>query len=246
MNVLMPLPLKDFDPTEVAITWAILSQGCHVVFATPEGVKAEEDRRMISGQGLGILSRLLRANREGRLALEKLKKSKEFNSPISYKEASKTDFDGIVLSGGHAPGMRPYLESEVLQEICKKHMDAKKPMGAICHGILVLARTNQDGHSLLYGRKVTALPKSSELIAWNATKAKLGNYYRTYPDSTVEDEVLQHLKGPKDYIPGGPTLIRDSLKRLWAGHVVVDENLVTARWPGDTHRFALRFKELLT
>ena len=38
MNVLMPLPRTDFDPSEVAISWRVLRDAGHaVVFATPDG-----------------------------------------------------------------------------------------------------------------------------------------------------------------------------------------------------------------
>lgn len=53
MNILMPLPHQDFDPTEVGTTWRILSEaGHHVHFATPDGLVAIADPLMISGEGL--------------------------------------------------------------------------------------------------------------------------------------------------------------------------------------------------
>ena len=246
MKVLVPLPSKDFDPTEVAIPWSVLRSGCEIVFATPDGVKALPDPIMLSGEGLGVFASLLKANAEARVAWQELEASDEFSNPISYEEAAKEVFDALMLPGGHAPGMKDYLESEVIQGIAKKHLERGNPVGAICHGILVLARAKRDsGESLLYGCKVTGLPKTSELIPWQLTKKKMGDYYRTYPETTVEDEVRSHLKNDEDFIPGPPTLVRDSLTRLWAGHVVKDGNLVTARWPGDAHLFALKLKELL-
>ncbi len=43
-----------------------------------------------------------------------------------------------------------------------------KLIGAICHGILVLTRTidPQTGQSVLYGHKVTALPRSLDRFAY--------------------------------------------------------------------------------
>src|SRR4029077_8404483 len=32
-----------------------------------------------------------------------------FRRPISYGEIRAADFDGLILTGGHAPGMRVYL-----------------------------------------------------------------------------------------------------------------------------------------
>jgi len=51
--VLMPLPQLDFDPTEVAASWAVLTQhGRQVIFATPTGATARGDELMLTGEGL--------------------------------------------------------------------------------------------------------------------------------------------------------------------------------------------------
>lgn len=53
LDILMPLPGSDFDPSEVAVTWSVLrSVGHSVTFATPDGLRAHADPRMISGEGL--------------------------------------------------------------------------------------------------------------------------------------------------------------------------------------------------
>lgn len=246
MRVLIPLPSKDFDPTEVSVPWKILRTGCEVVFATPDGVKSAPDEIMLSGKGLGLLASVLKADKHGRHAWTELEKAEEFNNPITYEQALEEEFQGLLLPGGHAQGMRRYLESEIVQDIVKKHFENAKPTAAICHGILPLARARKhSGHSLLHGRKVTVLPKSAELLAWNLTKKRMGDYYRTYPETTVEDEVIKCLQSPDDLEPGGPLLVRDSLTRLWAGHVVEDGHLITARWQGDAHLFAYKLKEML-
>jgi hypothetical protein len=37
-NVLIPIPSRDFDPTEVAVSWSVLKRlGHSVTFATPDG-----------------------------------------------------------------------------------------------------------------------------------------------------------------------------------------------------------------
>ena len=52
-TVLLPLPSLDFDPTEVAVSWAVLRRRGHdVVFATPDGSPARADELMVSGRGL--------------------------------------------------------------------------------------------------------------------------------------------------------------------------------------------------
>jgi hypothetical protein len=65
-----------------------------------------------------------------------------FRRPISYGEIRAADFDGLILSGGHAPGMRVYLGSGVLQSAVGDFFAQKKPVGAICHGVLLAARSS--------------------------------------------------------------------------------------------------------
>ena len=50
MNILCPLPSIDFDPTEVAVPWQVLSAAGHeVIFATPNGMPGSADHRMVTG-----------------------------------------------------------------------------------------------------------------------------------------------------------------------------------------------------
>ena len=107
-TLLMPLPDSDFDPTESGVPWCTMrDHGHNVVFATPTARTALADPKMVTGEGLGILSPLLKADANGRSA------------------------------------------------------------GAICHGVLLAARSSlHSGKSVLYGKKTTALTKQMELIAW--------------------------------------------------------------------------------
>jgi protease I len=83
-----------------------------------------------------------------------------------------------------------------------------------------------------------------ELIAWRLTRLYLGDYYRTYP-TTVEDEVRSALAHPEDFVRGRLPLRRDSTARLDLGFTVRDENYLSARWPGDAHRFAAEFATMI-
>jgi len=52
-RVLIPLPARDFDPSEVAVSWRVLTDARHAVgFATPDGRSAMADDMMLTGQGL--------------------------------------------------------------------------------------------------------------------------------------------------------------------------------------------------
>jgi protease I len=171
-TLLMPLPDSDFDPTESGVPRRTMhDHGHRVVFATPSGRTARADPKMVTGEGLGILSPLLKADANGRSAYLEMEQSDAgFRRPISYGEIRAADFDGLILTGGHAPGMRVYLGSGVLQSAVADFFAQKKPVGAICHGVLLAARSSfHPGKSVLYGKKTTALTKQMELIAWRLT-----------------------------------------------------------------------------
>ena len=58
-TVLIPIPDTDFDPTEVAVSWQVLTgRGHGVVFSTESGRQAVADDIMVSGRGLDVWSRV--------------------------------------------------------------------------------------------------------------------------------------------------------------------------------------------
>jgi protease I len=143
-TVLIPLPRHDFDPTETGVPWRVLrTRGHNVVFATPDGRPGQADPKMVTGAGLGLLAPLLRADGAGRAAHLAMTQSVEFQHPIAYAEIAAANVDAVLLPGGHAPGMRPYLESEPLQSAVAEFFARNKPVGAICHGVLLAARSHR-------------------------------------------------------------------------------------------------------
>ena len=245
-TVLIPLPSRGFDPTEAGVPWHELTKcGYRVLFATPNGQPAEADPRMLFGTGLGLLRPLLQAGRNGIAAHNAMVTSTEFRSPRSYSEASSCSFDALLLPGGHASGMREYLESNAVHALVTKAFESKLIIGAICHGVVAAARSRTiAGRSVLYGRKTTALTRDLELSGWALTALWLGNYYRTY-SATVQSEVISALAHSDDFIRGPLALLRDAPDHLARGFVVRDGNYLSARWPGDAHRFATEFATML-
>lgn len=246
-TILMPVPATDFDPTETGVPWTILtSQGHEVIVATPDGRVATADPVMVTGQGLGLLSPLLRADANGRGGYEAMTQARAFRLPLRWHDIHARDFDALILPGGHAKGMRPYLESLKLQSVVAEFFAAAKPVGAICHGVLLAARSKAgDGRSVLHGRRTTALRRDQELLAWGLTCAWMGAYYRTYP-TPLETEVRSLLAAPEDFEPGPLPLARDKPTDLTAGFTLRDANYLSARWPGDAHRFGHEFGRLLS
>jgi protease I len=244
--VLMPLPARDFDPTESGVPWKLLHERGHrVVFATPDGKPAQADPRMLDGKGLGPLKPFLVADRNGRDAYRAMAASASFRAPLRYGQIAASAFDGLLLPGGHAPGMCEYLESHILHGVVSWMFLARRSVGAICHGVVLVARSlGMDGLSVLHGRQTTALLQSQELLAWNLTRAWLGDYYRTYPQ-TVQAEVTEALAERSDFVTGPLPLRRDTPDNLKPGFAQRDGNYLSARWPGDAHRFARDFCAML-
>jgi putative intracellular protease/amidase len=281
-TVLIPLPAQDFDPTEVAVSWKVLrAHGHTVLFATPEGLAAEGDELMVTGRGLDPWSRvpaleglvavgaLLRANYPARQAYAALVEDANFRAPMRWRDARAGVLDGLVLPGGHrARGMRLYLESDVLQELVVDCFTGGMAVGAICHGVLLAARSidPSTGRSVLYGRRTTALTWTLERSAWalaRRTRSWDPDYYRTYTEEpgqapgfmSVQQEVTRALAVPEDFRDVEGTArerrrmnngwSRDSMIDPRPAWVVRDGSYVSARWPGDVHTFAHTFAGVL-
>ena len=281
-RVLVLLPARDFDPSEAAVSWQVLVSAGHVViFATPDGRPAAADDMMLTGQGLDpwgavpllrnlpLIGLLMRANRDARKAYAGMIADPNYRAPLRWDAVDASSFDGLLLPGGHrARGMRDYLESEILQRHVASFFEAGRPVAAICHGVLLAARSisKRTGHSVLYGYKTTALTWALERSAWTVARITRfwdPNYYRTYLEQSgqpegfmsVQQEVTRALARPEDFLDVPKTdpdyrrktsgLQRDSLEDARPAFVVRDRNYVSARWPGDAHTFAKTFSGML-
>jgi len=237
----MPVPDRDFDVTEVAVPWRLLTDLGHVVrFATEHGgTSPAADQRLLDGVIFGQLG----AAAEPRAFYTELTSDEGFQAPIPWAQVRPAEFDGLILAGGHAPGMRQYLGNELLRRKVAEYWALDRPIGAICHGVLILARISHPttGRSPLFGRRTTCLPKYMERSAFVATAWRLGRYYRTYPEY-VEDEVRGALRDPADFVRGPRVLSkRGTQTDDGPAFCVEDDNYVSARWPGDAYLFARRF-----
>jgi putative intracellular protease/amidase len=261
----------------------VLKQLVHsVTFATPDGLPGQADDMMLTGQGLDFwgflpglkgltaVGRLMRANADARHAYAAIVQDPAFKTPLAWRQARSEDFDGLLLPGGHrARGMREYLESDILQKLVAQFFAAGLPVAAICHGVLLAARSrNADGgHSVLFGRRTTALTWALERKGWMVGRIVRfwdPNYYRTYEDGpgqtagymSVQQEVTRALARPEDFldVPADAPdysrkasgMVRDTFDDDRAAFVVRDRKYVSARWPGDAHTFAREFAAILS
>ena len=233
-KILIPLPDHDFDLTEVAVPWKLLKQKDYtIVFATEKGTRAYCDPKLITGVIFGQLG----ATHEAIGFYREMEKSPEFLNPIKYTDIIAADYDLLHLPGGHAPGMRQYLGSKVLRQNVVDFFKLRKPVGSICHGAVVLARSidPETGKSVVYHYRLTGLIKSLERVAYYLTFWKLGKYYRTYP-AYVEDEVKSALSKPENFTEG---------HGAYKPFVCLDNNLITARWPKDAFVYSEKLIEVL-
>ncbi len=245
MRVLVPLPDHDFDVTEVAVPWKVLTAAGHeVVFATERaGVAPEADPLLLDGVVFGQLG----ADAEPKAFYRELAASSAFRTTEAWLDLAVADYDALLLPGGHAARMRQYLGSPVLQLRVAEFWALERPVAAICHGVLVLARARDaGGRSLLADRRTTCLPKYLERTAFLATAWRRGRYYRTYP-AYVEDEVRSALDDPDGQFERGPRTLgrRGTSEDHAPAFVVEDGRYLSARWPGDAYLFAERFAALL-
>ncbi|MDH2388988.1 type 1 glutamine amidotransferase domain-containing protein [Streptomyces sp. HNM0663] len=245
MRVLLPLPDRDFDVTEVAVPWRLLRDAGHdVVFATEHGgLPPQADPLLLSGVIFGQLG----AEPEPKEFYRELTGDVAFRNPLAWEAVSPEAYDGLLLPGGHAPGMRQYLGSPVLQTKVSRFWATGRPVGAICHGVLVLARTidPETGRSVIAGRRTTCLPKYMERSAYYLTAWRHGRYYRTYPQY-VQDEVTAALDDPEQFERGPIELRRrGTATDDTPAFVVQDGRYLSGRWPGDAYLFARRFSALL-
>jgi len=244
VRVLIPIPDHDFDVTEVSVPWRLLTEAGHeTVFATEHGGSAAEaDKRLLDGVIFGLLG----AYGEPKDFYRQLVEANAFRRPLAWADLRLGDYDALLLPGGHAPGMRQYLSSPELQQKVAEFWALDRPVGAICHGVLVLARTRDavTGRSVIADRTTTCLPKYMERGAYYLTGWRLGRYYRTYP-AYVEDEVTAALRDSSQFVRGPLARRRGTPTDHRAAFVIQDGNYLSARWPGDAYLFAERFRRLL-
>ena len=136
-------------------------------------------------RNLPLIGLLARANRDARQAYAAMTIDPNYTAPQRWDDVDPSTFEGLLLPGGHrARGMRDFLESSILQHHVAQFFDDGKPVAAICHGVLLAARSigTRTGRSILHGYRTTALTWALENSAWwlgRIVRFWDPNYYRT-------------------------------------------------------------------
>src|SRR6266849_2739144 len=101
-RLLVPLPDRDFDVTEVAVPWKLFTRAGHqVVFSTEAGgVAPAADPLLLTGVLFGQLG----AEPEPKAFYEEMTSAPAFQRPVPWASLRSSDYDALVLPGGHAPG----------------------------------------------------------------------------------------------------------------------------------------------
>lgn len=96
----------------------------------------------------------------------------QIQSHIAFADVNPAEYDGLIIPGGRAP---EYIRlNEHIPRIVSHFFDNNKPVGAICHGVLVLNALKNN--SYFEGRSMTA---------YIACKPDVESLGATYPAETL-------------------------------------------------------------
>ncbi|KAK6952654.1 hypothetical protein Daesc_004944 [Daldinia eschscholtzii] len=225
-KVLIMMADYGHDPTETAVPYtAFKNAGYQVEFATENRNQPQCDQKLLQG----FTQKLLQGAKKEVVDLYKrMAISEEMRHPVSWSDPgfSLDPYDLVFFPGGHDKGVKQIIESPIVHKLVvdyfpKTKKPGKKVIGAICHGVMVLAKSKDaNGRSVIRDCKTTALPAKFEQAAYWGTRAILGDYYKTYGHGS--EDVEQSIKK----VLADPSQFKASL------------NPGPARYPGDAELFA--------
>ncbi|KAL6401864.1 class I glutamine amidotransferase-like protein [Ilyonectria robusta] len=245
-KVLLLMADYGHEPTEATVPYiAFKNAGFDVQFATENGKAPECDKILLEGFG----QKLLGAKKSVVQDYAKMIASEECQHPLAWSTPgfSLDPFSLVFLPGGHDKAVRQILDSATVHGLLAEYFpktrrtDGVKAIGAICHGVLVLANAKgADDQSVISDCCTATLPARFEQVAYWGTRMFLGDYYKTYGagSENVEDSVKKCLKEPEKQYKSSIGL---------ASFVVEDAqyNYISARFPGDTEEMSRKMVDLV-
>lgn len=161
---------------------AFIKQGYHVTTASPKGGAAPIDPRS--------------ENLYEDIEWQETKKA--LNNTIPINTVDFTDFDALVLPGGHGPILDLYND-ENLGEIINDFDRRNKLIAAICHGPAGLLAAKKDGIPFVNGKKLTCFTNEEE------AQAKMNNLVPFLLEDELKDAGAIFVK----VSPGMVNIIED-------------------------------------
>jgi protease I len=159
--------------------------GKKIAFLATDGVEQVEliePRKAVEAEGAEVdLISLEKGKFQG---FEHLDKGETFTADMAAKDADAEDYDGLVLPGGVANP--DFLRSdEDAVRFVRAFFEAKKPVGAICHGPWTVVEAD-----VLKGRTLTS---------WPSLKTDIRNAGATWVDEEVHvDQGFVTSRKPDD------------------------------------------------
>jgi protease I len=159
--------------------------GKRIAFLATDGVEEVEliePRKAVEGEGAEV--ELLSLKKGEFQGFDHLDKDQVFTADRAVKDASADDYDGLVLPGGVAnPDFLRGDEDAV--RFVRGFFEAKKPVGAICHGPWTLVEAD-----VIKGRTLTS---------WPSLQTDIRNAGATWVDEEVHvDQGLVTSRKPDD------------------------------------------------
>jgi len=159
--------------------------GKRIAFLATDGVEEvelTEPRKAVEDEGAEV--ELLSLKKGEFQGFDHLDKDQVFTADKAVKDASGDDYDGLVLPGGVAnPDFLRVDENAV--RFVRGFFDAKKPVGAICHGPWTLIDAG--------------VANGLTLTSWPSLKTDLENAGATWVDEEVHvDRGLTTSRNPDD------------------------------------------------
>ncbi|MBU0467504.1 MAG: DJ-1/PfpI family protein [Candidatus Omnitrophica bacterium] len=137
--------------------------------------------------------------------IKELTDGKEWDNPITFKDAKMEDYDCIVLTGGLG-AMIDMANNWALHKLIRDAVISNKLVGALCYSVsaLVFLRDpQQDMKSIIYGKKIAAHPASWDFYGpgWDFTY----DLYGATPDNNGTDVHTPGFLWPLEH------LVRDAV-----------------------------------
>jgi len=173
--------------------------GKKIAFLATDGVEQVElvePRKAVEAEGAEVeLISLEKGEFQG---FEHLDKGQTFTADKAAKDADPDDYDGLVLPGGVANP--DFLRSdEDAVRFVRAFFEAKKPVGAICHGPWTVVEAD--------------VVKGRTLTSWPSLQTDIRNAGATWVDEEVHvDQGLVTSRKPDD-LPA----FNDAMVELFAG-----------------------------